>query len=195
MPRLLYIHGFNSSENAQKARLLKQYCEQLGLAGSFISPRLHWQPALAIKQLETIIEANLSQGISLLGSSLGGFYANFLAHKYDIKCMLINPAVTAPTLIKAHLGLQTNYHTGESYQLTEGHIAQLASLDIPLTKPELFWLMLQKGDETLNYHLALDYYKGVKTNLEEGGSHTFDGFERYLDDILQFAQLETPSHL
>lgn len=189
MPYLLYLHGFNSSENAQKAHLLKDYCQQLNLADCLIIPRLDWQPAKAIKQLEEIIEPRLASGISLIGSSLGGFYANYLAHKYEINSIVLNPAVGAPKLIQAHLGAQTNYHTGENYCLTSEHIAQLSVLDLPLTRPDLFWLILQKGDETLDYRKALDYYPNVRVSLEEGGSHSFDGFERYLDDILSFAKV------
>ena len=190
MPYLVYIHGFNSSENAHKANQLKQECERLGVADSLIIPRLNWQPKAAIKQLEKIIEANLSQGVCLFGSSLGGFYATYLAHKYQLKSIVLNPAVGAPHLIEKHLGEQTNYHTGEVYTLTPEHITQLVELDIPLTQPDLFWLMLQKGDETLNYQTALDFYKGVQTSLEEGGSHSFDGFERYLDSVLDFANIK-----
>lgn len=189
LPYLLYLHGFNSSENAHKANLLKDYFQQLNLADALIIPRLNWQPEEAIKQLEAIIEPKLASGISLIGSSLGGFYANYLAHKYEINSIVLNPAIGAPRLIQAHLGAQTNYHTGERYNLTLDHIAQLSALDLPLTRPDLFWLILQKGDETLDYRKALDYYSNVKVSLEEGGSHSFEGFDRYLDDILAFAKV------
>lgn len=190
MSYLLYIHGFNSSENAHKANLLKQHCDQLGVADALIIPRLHWQPEKAIQQLEDIIEAKLSSGISLFGSSLGGFYATYLAHKYQLRSIILNPAVGAPSLIAKHLGQQVNYHTGDEYFLTEQHIEQLKAFDQALTRPDLFWLMLQKGDETLDYRQALDFYLDVKTSLEEGGSHSFDGFERYLDQVLSFANIK-----
>ena len=190
LPYLLYLHGFNSSENAHKANLLKAHCQQLNLVDSLIIPRLHWQPEEAIKQLVDIIEPRLASGISLFGSSLGGFYANYLAHRYELNSIVLNPAVGAPELIQAHLGEQTNYHTGERYLLTAEHISQLRSLDVPLSRPDLFWLMLQKGDDTLDYRNALNYYSKVKTSLEEGGSHSFDGFERYLDEVLAFANIK-----
>lgn len=190
MPYLLYIHGFNSSENAMKANLLKQHCQKLGVESSLIIPRLSWQPKLAIEQLESIIESKMASGISLFGSSLGGFYATYLAHKYNLNSIFLNPAVCAPALIQTLLGPQQNYHTQENYILTTEHVDQLAELDLPLSKPELFWLMLQKGDETLDYRRALAYYQNVETSLEEGGSHGFDGFERYLDQVLTFAKIQ-----
>lgn len=189
MPCLIYLHGFNSSENAQKASLLKQHCAEIGLSDSLIVPRLDWEPAKAIGAIEALIEANLDGGVCLFGSSLGGFYGTYLAHKYDVKCVVLNPAVGAPLLLQHHLGLQKNYHTEEEYVLTQDHIKQLQKYDVPLTKPSLFWLMLQKGDETLDYRHALNYYQGVETSLEEGGDHGFVGFERYLDQILRFANL------
>lgn len=189
MSYLIYIHGFNSSENAHKARVLNQYCEKIELTESLIIPRLDWQPEQAIAQLEALIEPRLASGVCLLGSSLGGFYATYLAHKYELKSIVLNPAVGAPALIEKHLGQQVNYNTGEEYCLTQKHITQLSKLDLPLTRPDLFWLMLQEGDETLDYRHALEYYKGVKTSLEEGGSHSFEGFEHYINQILAFAKL------
>lgn len=191
MPYLIYLHGFNSSENAHKASVLKQRCDALGLGESLIIPRLNWQPEKAIQQLEAIIESKLSLGVTLFGSSLGGFYATYLAHKYQVKSVVLNPAVGAPVLLEKHLGVQKNYHTGEEYHLTEQHIHQLTAYDVALTRPDLFWLMLQKGDETLDYQHALDYYQGVNTLLEEGGNHSFEGFERYLDQLICFAKLES----
>ena len=191
MSYLIYLHGFNSSENAHKASLLKRRCDALGLGESLIVPRLDWQPEKAIQQLEEIIEPKLPFGVTLFGSSLGGFYATYLAQKYQVKTAVLNPAVGAPVLLEKHLGLQKNYHTGEEYYLSEQHIHQLMAYDVSLTRPDLFWLMLQKGDETLDYQLALNYYQGVNTVLEEGGNHSFEGFERYLDQLISFANLKS----
>ena len=158
LTNLLYIHGFNSSERSHKATVLVHAATALGRANAVISPRLSWQPAQAIKQLEAIIEAKQNEGITLIGSSLGGFYAAYLAEKYRLKAILVNPAVQAPILLKDYLGPQTNPYTQEKYELTEAHMRELEQLVVTEPTAELYWLMVQEGDEVLDYQEALNVF-------------------------------------
>ncbi|TBR38290.1 hypothetical protein CBF23_012355 [Marinomonas agarivorans] len=189
MPKLIYIHGFNSSEQSEKAEKIKQRCEQMGCADVFISPRLPWEPNQAIHLLSELIEKHLLEGVTLCGSSLGGFYATYLSQKYTIKSVLVNPAVGAYNLLEQHLGEQFNPYTQESYVLKQEHMQQLLDLEVTDIDDALFWLMLQEGDETLDYKKALQKYPTVKTLLESNGSHRFEGFERFIDDVLSFAEI------
>jgi len=189
---LLYIHGFNSSERSHKATVLMNEASKRGLSNAVISPRLSWQPAQAIKQLETIIEAQQHQGITLIGSSLGGFYAAYLAEKYRLNTILVNPAVQAPTLLKEYLGPQTNPYTQDEYELTEHHMLELEQLVITQPTAELYWLMIQEGDEVLDYKEALKAFpKTARLTHEEKGEHSFTEFERFSSEILRFAQIIT----
>lgn len=189
MPYLLYIHGFNSSELSEKAESIKQRCEQLGVSQSFLAPRLPWEPEQAIHLLENLIETHLVEGVTLCGSSLGGYYATYLSQKYQINSVLVNPAVAAYQLLENHLGEQFNSYTKERYLLTPVHMQQLLSLEVEEIDDSLFWLMLQEGDETLDYKKALQKYPTVNTLLEPEGNHRFEGFERFIDDILVFANI------
>lgn len=192
MKTLLYIHGFNSSELSHKATVLGDAANQIGQPDAVISPRLSWRPALAIKQLEDIIEENISQGVTLIGSSLGGFYAAYLAEKYRIKAILVNPAVQAPVLLKNHLGPQTNPYTNEEYELTLDHMVELEKLTVTKPAAELYWLMLQEGDEVLDYREALKGFPQVsRLTHEQGGDHRFIEFERFTEEILCFAEIIT----
>lgn len=192
MKKLIYIHGFNSSEQSEKAELIKAHCQKIGCSDAFIAPCLPWEPKQAIQLLESLIEANLTTGVTLCGSSLGGFYATYLAQKYKIKAILVNPAVAAYTLLENHLGEQFNPYTKEKYLLTHEHMQQLLALEVHTFEDSLFWLMLQEGDETLDYKKALQKYPTVNTLLEPAGSHRFEGFERFIDDILVFADVTMP---
>lgn len=191
MHTLMYIHGFNSSELSQKATILAQAIRQHGKQESaFLSPRLAWQPAKAIAQLESLIDAQheKSNTVTLIGSSLGGFYASYLAEKYQINCILVNPAVQAPSLLTEHLGPQHNPYTDEHYELTQAHMAELQALVVDKPTPSLYWLMVQEGDETLDYRAALEVFPDTaRLTHEPNGSHRFDDFERFSDDILRFA--------
>ncbi|RBP82432.1 hypothetical protein EBI01_08655 [Marinomonas rhizomae] len=192
MTVLLYIHGFNSSEHSHKARVLVEAAQKIGLSDSVISPRLSWQPAKAIKQLEAIIEVNQPQGITLIGSSLGGFYAAYLAEKYGLKAILVNPAVQAPVLLEDFLGPQLNPYTNEEYELTQTHMIELKQLVVAKPTAELYWLMIQEGDEVLDYQEALRAFpKTARLTHEENGDHSFTEFERFSTEILRFAEILT----
>lgn len=192
MATLLYIHGFNSSERSHKATVLGEAARQLNKQNAVLSPRLSWQPAKAIQQLEDIIEANQQQGITLIGSSLGGFYAAYLAEKYCLKTILVNPAMQAPVLLKDYLGHQTNPYTNEAYELTQAHMLELEQLVVAKPTGALYWLMLQEGDEVLDYRDALKAFpKVVRLTHEEKGDHSFRNFERYSEEILRYAQILT----
>ncbi|TYL47160.1 YqiA/YcfP family alpha/beta fold hydrolase [Marinomonas sp. IMCC 4694] len=192
MPVLLYIHWFNSSDRSHKATVLMDAAAKMGQPNAVLSPCLSWQPAKAIAQLEAMIEKNLSQGVTLIGSSLGGFYAAFLAEKYHLNTVLVNPAVQAPTLLTRHLGHQQNPYTNEAYELTGAHMLELENLVIAQPTPKRYWLMVQEGDEVLDYRAALTAFPQVaRLTQEAGGDHRFVDFERFTGDILRFAQIIT----
>ncbi|MEP0071858.1 MAG: YqiA/YcfP family alpha/beta fold hydrolase [Marinomonas sp.] len=192
MSSLLYIHGFNSSEMSHKARLLSNAAKALNQPDAVISPRLSWQPTQAIKQLEAIIEEKQSQGITLIGSSLGGFYAVYLAEKYQLKTILVNPAIQAPELLQEHLGSQYNPYTQEEYELTQAHMTELKQLVVTNPTPELYWLMVQEGDEVLDYQAALGAFpKTARLTHEQKGDHSFTEFDRFTKEIFRFAEIIT----
>ncbi len=183
---LIYIHGFNSSARSFKAGLLRERMAQLGLAADFACPELAHRPRQAIAQLETLIVASPHAPVSLIGSSLGGFYATWLAEKYGLKTVLINPAVRPYELLCDYLGLQKNLYTGAEYELTEQHLAEMRELEVATITPERYLLMVQAGDEVLDYRQAVAKYRGAKQNVVEGGDHGFSNFADYLDTALEF---------
>ena len=195
MNRILYLHGFNSSPRSYKARLLFDYMHKLGLGDRIEIPAIPPQPEQAIKLLLLRAEAIQQAGnLCVAGSSLGGFYATWLAEKYRCPAVLINPAVKPHELLVKYLGQNTNYYTAENWVLDETHIGAFRDLYVErITDPDRYLLMVQTGDETLDYREAIDKYAGCPSIVEQGGSHEFEGFERYLDKILSFCQLR-PGH-
>ena len=191
---LIYIHGFNSSPASHKANLLKHYAESAGIADRLLIPELSSVPTTAISQLKQLIEQSsrtrhIRPGcpVSLIGSSLGGYYATWLAETYDCRVVLINPVVNPYDLLEDYLGPNTNYYTHEEYVLTQEHIEQLREIEVEhITHPDRYLLMLQTGDEVLDYTLAMDKYAAVPSIVEEGGGHEFMGFDRHLETVLAF---------
>lgn len=189
MPYLMYLHGFNSSERSYKSSCIYDRLDNLGLSDYYLMPRLSWEPSQAIGQASTLIEQHLSDGITLIGSSLGGFYAAYLAEKYDINAVLVNPAIAAHELLVDYLGEQVNPYTDEKYCLTAEHIIQLERLDSANGSEYRYWLMLQEGDEVLDYRKALKKFPTARLTLEASGDHSFVNFERHIDNILSFSNL------
>jgi hypothetical protein len=183
---LVYLHGFNSSPASGKARQLGEHMASLGHQADYYCPALPNSPREAI----ALVEAELARHdgpVTLIGSSLGGFYATHLAEKHGWKAILVNPAVHAHVLMRGALGPQTNWHSGEKWELTETHLAELAALDVPvITQPERYLLLVQTGDEVIDYRDAVAYYAGAMQVVEDGGDHGFAGFERHFQTILDF---------
>lgn len=185
-PAILYIHGFNSSPASRKAQQLCAAMQTLGLQAQLRLPALHHHPRQAIAQLEAAI-AELGRPL-LVGSSLGGYYATWLAERHGLRALLINPAVAPHRLFDGRLGAQTNYYSGETWELTLDHVAALAELEVPPPgDPARFSVWLQSGDETLDYRHARDYYAGCTLRVEEGGDHGFQGFAERLPELLAHA--------
>jgi predicted esterase YcpF (UPF0227 family) len=178
---LLYLHGFNSSPLSFKARITFDHCARLGIAQRIAVPELPHIPALAIAQMCEIIEAQ-TLPVVLMGSSLGG---------YGLKAVLVNPAVNPADLWNEHLGENRNYYSGRRYTITEEHVQQLRELEITqLAQAQNYLLLVQTGDETLDYRLAVDKYKSSTSIIQEGGNHSFENYEDMLPTIFQF--LATP---
>jgi len=194
--KLIYLHGFNSSPDSFKARALRQHIyEKLAVNDDLEHlleiPEIPPVPTDAIEMLIRRVEtAQENHVVALAGSSLGGFYATWLAERYGVKAVLINPAVKPHNLLRKYLGENVNYYTSEHWMLDETHIEQLQDLDIEhISKPDRYLLMLQTGDEALDYRLALEKYSGCPSIIEEGGNHSFVGFENHIDRILDFCDI------
>jgi predicted esterase YcpF (UPF0227 family) len=159
----------------------------LGRQADYFCPTLPNSPREAIALVEAKLASQQPDAATLVGSSLGGFYTTHLAEKHGCKAVLINPAVHAHLLLRGALGPQTNWHTGEKWELTEAHLAELAALDVAaITRPERYLLLAQAGDEVLDYRDAVSYYAGAAQIIEDGGDHGFAGFERHYQTILDF---------
>lgn len=183
---ILYIHGLNSSPLSTKARQLEAVMQQLGLADQLRVPALHHHPRQAIAQLEAAI-AELGAPL-LVGSSLGGYYATWLAERHGLKALLINPAVTPHKLFDGYLGTQRNHYTDETWELTHDHVQALAELEVPApTDAGRYQVWLQTADETLDYRHAEHYYRACALRIQAGGDHSYQGFAQQMPALLAFA--------
>lgn len=187
---LLYLHGFKSSPRSAKSQQLAERAAQRGVP--FLCPQLPVSAFDAITLAERLMAAS-AEPVTLVGSSLGGFYATWLAEKHGCRAVLVNPAVVAHLSLEQYLGPQANYHTGEVFEFTRDHIAQLRALEVPaITRPERYWLLAETGDEVLDYRQAVAKYAGAKQTVLQGGDHSFTRWPEYMDAIIDFALAPTP---
>ena len=189
---LLYIHGFNSSPQSDKAVETAQYIQHRFPNLSFIQPQLPSSPKAAMALLCGIVERAKAEGEALMfiGSSLGGYFASYLAETYGGKAVLINPAVKPFELFDEFLGPQHNPYTDEHYQVLPQHKLDVAEYNTEVIfRPDRFLVFLQTGDEVLDYRQALSKYHCCELHLEPNGDHSFIGYKNQLDKICEFLQL------
>ena len=182
---IVYLHGFNSSPQSHKAQLLLRYFAERGQDAKCACPAL---PPLAADAITEIEKLDL-EGACFVGSSLGGFYATYLAEKHACRAVLVNPAIDPHRGLRAYLGSQKNLHTGEPYELTEAHLEDWRRLYVQHVTPSRYLLIVETGDEVLDYRAAVERYAGAEQQVVEGGDHSLQSFPSHLPRIARFAGL------
>ena len=183
---ILYIHGFNSAPESKKATQLTTLMQRIGLSDQLRVPALHHHPRQAMAQLQAAIN-ELGRPL-LVGSSLGGYYATYLAEQLGLKALLVNPAVSPHRMFDGYLDTQHNLYSGETWELTHDHVVALAELEVAAPQdPQRYQVWLQTADETLDYRLAEKYYAACALRIQAGGDHSYQGFAAQLPALLSFA--------
>lgn len=183
---IAYLHGFNSSPQSHKAQLTARYLSERGLGAHYACPAL---PPLAADAIREIERLRPDETTCYLGSSLGGYYATYLVEKHGGRAVLINPAIDPHAGLRAYLGEQKNLHTGEPYRLTEAHLEEWRRLWVPRITPARYLLLVETGDEVLDYRKAVERYRGAAQVVIQGGDHSLQSFPQHLPRILEFAGL------
>ena len=188
---IVYLHGFRSSPQSNKAQRLKARMAARGLGDLFWCEQLPPSPRATIALAEKQIAAAAAP-VTVVGSSLGGCYATHLAEKHRLKGVLVNPAVVAHLSLAEFVGPQTNLYTGEAFEFRPEYIAALRAIEVPrISRPQDFLLLVETGDEVLDYRQAVVKYAGARQVVLEGGDHSFTRWDAYLDAVLEFAGLTT----
>ena len=190
---LVYLHGFNSSPQTVKGRKLAAAAAALDDPPRVHVPALHDRPALAMRDVRAWVDANVADraaltSLTFVGSSLGGFYATWLAEHYGARAVVINPSVRPASSLAAYLGPQRNLHTGEAWELTPAHFAELEALAIPsLTRMDRYFLLMRSGDELIDWREAVARYAGAWQYVAGGGNHGWEDIDDEIPSVLRFA--------
>tara|TARA_B100000989_G_scaffold97897_1_gene71353 strand:- start:994 stop:1569 length:576 start_codon:yes stop_codon:yes gene_type:complete len=182
---IIYVHGWNSHEKARKAVLIAEELK-LNINYEVSSLTLHHHPREAINQLSEIIKTEKkNREVFLIGSSLGGYFSVYLSEKYNLKAAMINPAVWAYKIFKNNMGKNINGNTGIEYIVDNEWVNSLEEIFIKKITHKNYLVLLQTGDETLNYKFAEKYFKGSKIEIDKGGNHSFENLESKIPIILE----------
>jgi uncharacterized protein len=168
--------------------MLGDYVQRCVSGIDYRVPELHHRPKQAMAQVVAACEGIAPGDLTLVGSSLGGFYATVAAERLGCRAALLNPAVHPHTHFARYLGPQRNLYTGEAFDLTWEHVGELHALDVPaITRPERYWLFVETGDEVLDYREAVAFYAGALHEVVRGGDHSLTTFPERIPDIVEWA--------
>jgi predicted esterase YcpF (UPF0227 family) len=188
MPVLVYLHGFLSSPQSIKAQQTEAWLKAHHPDVRYLCPFLSSHPTEARAALDQLMVDLEGEQVGLIGSSLGGFWATYLVEEHDVRAVLVNPAVRPQAwFVKFEGKPLKNYHSDHTYCLTGRDLQTLKAADSSeIRRPGNYWVMLQTGDETLDYRHAQEKYAQSKMLIEEGGNHTFEGYEAWLPQVVEF---------
>ena len=199
--RLLYLHGFRSSPQSSKAKLMAEKVRVANRKKASVQwhcPQLPASPAQAFElawQWAASPEAVLKkEPFAVIGSSLGGFYPAALTERLlrvgvYARCVLLNPAPHPARDLAAHIGRVKNWHDADEFEFTQQHVDELKVIDSQaFTRAERYMAIINKGDEVLDWSEMTQRFPAGTMRLLEGGDHAISDFGMYADEVLAFCQ-------
>ena len=193
---LLYLHGFRSSPQSAKARLMAARVQAGHPGVRWWCPQLPPSPSQAADLIAEGLAGWPRGRMAVVGSSLGGFYATWVAERQGCRAVVLNPAVDPARDLAAHVGEQTTWQDpAERFFFRPEYVDELRALQAgPLADPARYLAVIAKGDELLDWREMAARYQGVRLRVLEGSDHALSDFARHLDEVLAFLDLTSPGN-
>jgi predicted esterase YcpF (UPF0227 family)/prolyl-tRNA editing enzyme YbaK/EbsC (Cys-tRNA(Pro) deacylase) len=190
---ILYLHGFRSSPQSRKARMVAAAMASRGRADDFLCPQLPASPRAAARLIEAAARLEDPRRLALIGSSLGGYYATWLAERLGCRAALLNPAITPYEDLRGHLGPQAVFFSAQTIEVKPEYMDELHALDTPrISRPERYFLLAATGDEVIDWRTMAAKYAGCRQRIIDGSSHELADFASHLDEVLAFCGVAAP---
>ena len=188
---LLYLHGFRSSSQSSKARKMAALVAARFPDVTWWCPQLPPSPREAMRLIAEGTADWPRERMAVVGSSLGGFYATWLAEQTGCKAVLLNPAVFAARDLAKYVGEHSSWHDPEErFFFLPEFVDELQALDAKkCTHPERYFAIVAKGDQVLDWREMVARYPGAAIRLLEGGDHALSDFADHIDGVLEFLGL------
>ncbi len=188
---IVYLHGFRSSPQSRKAQLLREHLQQRGRGDQFVCPALPVSPRMAAQLALYAARSARADSVALIGSSLGGYYATWVAEKLGCRAVLLNPAVDPARDLQAHIGRQPVFFSDEEIDFRPEYIDELRILETGATNSERYFLIAATGDTVINYRMMVAKYYGARQKVIEGSDHELSDFAQYIGEVLSFCGIES----
>jgi hypothetical protein len=189
---ILYLHGFRSSPGSRKATMLRERMRALGREDEYACPALPTSPRAAAELALGFASGLPPASVALIGSSLGGYYATWLAERLGCRAVLLNPAITPARDLEAHLGRQPVYFSADEIDFRPEHLQELLVLDTPaISRPERYFLVAATGDALIDYRTMTSKYAGARQRVITGSNHELSDFDLYMDEVLDFCGISS----
>lgn len=189
MKHIVYLHGFRSSPASSKARLLGQAVQGYPDV-HYYAPALSEAPARAVSQIVDLCRPWPPAAVTLVGSSLGGFYATWLAEQLACRAVLLNPAVNPARDLAPYIGPLSYFHDPTyTFDFKAEYLDELCALQVERLTPERYFLIAAMGDELLDWREMTARYAGAARIIWPGSDHGLSNFTQILPSVLGFAGL------
>ncbi|WP_322992118.1 YqiA/YcfP family alpha/beta fold hydrolase [Limnohabitans sp.] len=191
---LLYLHGFRSSPNSVKAKKMADIVQRQHPGVTWWCPQLPASPREAMTLLQDGAANWPLDRTAVVGSSLGGFYASWLARQWNCPAVLLNPAVHPARDLARYIGEHPVwYDSSQRIFFEPSYVQELSRLeaqmqDVPMSEPRTLAVIAQ-GDEVLDWREMLARHEDGQVRLIEGSDHALSDFDLYLPEILEFLHL------
>ena len=188
---LLYFHGFRSSPRSFKAQRMETEVRKRYPRVTWWCPQLPPSPRAAMRMVADAIAGWPRERMAVVGSSLGGFYATWVAEQTGCRAVLLNPAVDPARDLAKHIGEQTAWHDPQQhFYFAPEYVDELRALECgPVAHPDRYFAVIAKGDEVLDWREMTGRYPGARIKLLEGGDHALSDFDAHLEEVLAFLRL------
>lgn len=184
---ILYLHGFRSSPQSFKARMIAARLGALGWRDRYQCPQLPASPREAVALALSIASGVPAEELTLIGSSLGGYYATWLAERFGCRAVLLNPAVQPSRELESRIGVTTAYHSDERFEFKREYIDELKAYAVEaITLPQRYFLVAATGDELLDWQEMVRHYPQARHRIINGSDHGLSDFADYMDEVLAF---------
>ena len=184
---ILYLHGFRSTPQSTKASLLREALAARGRGGDYVCPQLPVSPRAAAKLALATAQMEVPDQLVLIGSSLGGYYATWIAEQLGCRAVLLNPAIKPYDDLRPYVGMQSVYGSDDTIDFKPQYLEELQAIDTPrITRPDRYFLIAATGDALIDYRTMVAKYARARHLIIEGSDHQIADFPKYLGAVLAY---------
>lgn len=188
---IVYLHGFRSSPASRKATMLRDAMTARGRSAEYLCPALPASPSQSIALMLASVKGVETAQLALIGSSLGGYYATWLAEHLGCHAVLLNPAIRPQDDLARYIGVQPVYFSQEQIDFRREYLDELEAIDTPaITRPERYLLLAATGDSVIDYRTMVQKYRGAQQHVIAGSDHELSNFDDYIDEVLAFCDAQ-----